>query len=97
MSDQSISLSGLKSHLKQAVNILRVPVDAADFKTPVFLLLIFNHIYDVHEEEYQMVHTGSGVDEEYARFPQNYGFQISAECHFSEYYPEMITIWRAIS
>ncbi len=37
-----IELSRLESHLWEAANILRGPVDAADFKTYIFPLLFFN-------------------------------------------------------
>ena len=49
----TISLNQLESHLWEAVNILRGPVDAADFKNYVFPLLFFKRIADVHDEEYQ--------------------------------------------
>lgn len=45
-------LSQLESHLWEAANILRGPVDAADFKTYVFPLLFFKRLSDVHDEEY---------------------------------------------
>lgn len=77
-------MSQLESHLWEAANILRGPVDAADFKTYVFPLLFFKRISDVHDEEYQSALTESGGDEEYARFPQNYRFQIPADCHWDD-------------
>src|SRR5664280_2977669 len=52
MSDSNISLSQLESYLLEAANILRGPVDAADFKTYVFPLLFFKRISDVYDEEY---------------------------------------------
>jgi hypothetical protein len=42
-------LSQLESHLWEAANILRGPVDAADFKTYVFPLLFFKRLSDVHD------------------------------------------------
>jgi type I restriction enzyme M protein len=84
MSDHTFTLSELESHLWQAANILRGPVDAADFKTYVFPLLFYKRICDVHDEEYLTALSESDGDEEYARFPQNYGFQIPADCHFNE-------------
>jgi len=51
MLDQ-IQISALESHLWEAANILRGPVDAADFKTYVFPLLFFKRISDVYDEEY---------------------------------------------
>ena len=77
-------LSQLKSHLWEAANILRGPVDAADFKTYAFPLLFFKRISDVHDEEYQASLEESGGDEEYAQFPQNYRFQIPDDCHWDD-------------
>ncbi len=49
--ETTLSLSSLSSHLWEAANILRGPVDAADFKTYIFPLLFFKRISDVFEEE----------------------------------------------
>jgi type I restriction enzyme M protein len=49
--DSTVTLSQLESHLWESANILRGPVDAADFKTYVFPLL-FKRISDVYDEEY---------------------------------------------
>jgi type I restriction enzyme M protein len=80
----SIELSNLESHLWEAANILRGPVDAADFKTYIFPLLFFKRISDVHDEEREAALAESGGDEEYAQFPQNYRFQIPDSCHWSD-------------
>ena len=80
----SIDLSELESHLWEAANILRGPVDAADFKTYVFPLLFFKRISDVFDEEYAAALSESAGDEEYALFPQNYRFQIPKGCHWSD-------------
>jgi len=82
MTSSAISLSQLESHLWESANILRGPVDAADFKTYVFPLLFFKRISDVYDEEYQAALAESDGDEEYARFPQNYRFQIPEDCHW---------------
>jgi len=74
----------LENHLWEAANILRGPVDAADFKTYVFPLLFFKRISDVYDEEYAAALAESDGDEEYARFPQNYRFQIPAGAHWSD-------------
>lgn len=79
-----ITLSQLESHLWESANILRGPVDAADFKTYVFPLLFFKRISDVHEEEYRAALAESGDDEEYARFPQNYRFQVPDDCAWED-------------
>ena|SRR5205823_9424037 len=46
-----LDLSTLEAHLWEAANILRDPVDAADFKTYIFPLLFFKRISDVYDEE----------------------------------------------
>ena len=74
----------LESHLWEAANILRGPVDAADFKTYVFPLLFFKRISDVYDEEYAAALAESSGDEEYARFPQNYRFQVPENCHWND-------------
>jgi type I restriction enzyme M protein len=77
-------LSQLESHLWEAANILRGPVDAADFKTYVFPLLFFKRLSDVHDEEYEAALAESEGDEEYALFPQNYRFQVPENCHWRD-------------
>jgi type I restriction enzyme M protein len=84
MQQPATSLSQLESHLWEAANILRGPVDAADFKTYVFPLLFFKRISDVHDEEYEAALAEAGGDEEYARFPQNYRFQVPENCHWRD-------------
>jgi len=84
MTERTVSLNQLESHLWEAANILRGPVDAADFKTYVFPLLFFRRLSDVHDEEYQTALEESGGDEAYARFPQNYRFQVPEDCHWRD-------------
>ena len=79
-----LTLQQLELHLWEAANILRGPVDAADFKTYVFPLLFFKRISDVYDEEYAAAIAESDGDEEYARFPQNYRFQIPKNCHWND-------------
>lgn len=67
-SPEPITLSQLESHLWEAANILRGPVDAADFRTYVFPLLFFKRICDAHDEEYEAALAESDGDEEYARW-----------------------------
>jgi type I restriction enzyme M protein len=80
----TLDLPALESHLWEAANILRGPVDAADFKTYVFPLLFFKRISDAYDEEHAAALTESGGDEEYAQFPQNYRFQIPPGGHWSD-------------
>src|SRR6266545_1970179 len=63
-----LSLSELESHLWEAANILRGPVDAADFKTYIFPLLFFKRISDVYDEEMATALEESDGDREYALF-----------------------------
>lgn len=80
----SISLSQLESHLWEAANILRGPVDAADFKSYVFPLLFFKRLADVHEDEHAVALKEFDGDEEAALFPENYRFQIPEGCQWSD-------------
>src|SRR2546428_3232841 len=84
MTAHTVTLNQLESRLWEAANILRGPVDAADFKTYVFPLLFFKRLSDVHDEEYQTALEESGGVEEYARFPQNYRFQVPEGCHWRD-------------
>lgn len=85
MSNGTTTVNELESHLWEAANILSGPMDADDFKTYVFPLLFFKRICDVHDEEYQNALTEADGDEEYARFPQNYRFQIPENCHWRDF------------
>jgi type I restriction enzyme M protein len=76
MNTANISLSQLESHLWEAANILRGPMDAADFKTYVFPLLFFKRISDLYDDGYAAALDESRGNDEYAQFPQNYRFQI---------------------
>ncbi len=80
----SLTLTKLESHLWEAANILRGPVDAADFKTYVFPLLFFKRISDVHDEEYEAAMKEFDGDEEAALFPENYGFQVPDGSHWRD-------------
>jgi type I restriction enzyme M protein len=79
-----IQLDQLSNHLWESANILRGPVDAADFKTYIFPLLFFKRIADVYDEEVETALNESDGDMEYAQFPENHRFQIPEECHWKE-------------
>jgi type I restriction enzyme M protein len=81
LDSQRISLGQLESHLWESANILRGPVDAADFKTYIFPLLFFKRICDVWDEEYQDIVDETG-DEQLAWFPESHRFQIPENCHW---------------
>jgi type I restriction enzyme M protein len=93
---QTIPLEKLESHLWEAANILRGPVDAADFKTYVFPLLFFKRISDVHDEEHAAALAEADGDEEYALFPQNYRFQIPEGCHWRDVRAVATNVGRAL-
>lgn len=78
----TIELGKLESHLWESANILRGPVDAADFKTYVFPLLFFKRLCDVFDEETRIALAESGGDAEFAAYPENHRFQIPAEAHW---------------
>jgi type I restriction enzyme M protein len=80
----AITLSQLESHLWESANILRGPVDAADFKTYIFPMLFFKRISDVYDEEVAQALTESAGDHEYAAFPENHRFQIPDGCHWRD-------------
>lgn len=73
------TLSQLESHLWEAANILRGPVDASDFKTYIFPLLFFKRISDVYDEERQAAEAEYGTD-----FPENHRFQIPDGAHWQD-------------
>jgi type I restriction enzyme M protein len=79
-----ISLSELEQYLWGAANILRGPVDKADFKSYIFPLLFFKRISDVYDEEYAAALQESGGDEEYANFPEQHKFSIPEGAHWKD-------------
>lgn len=83
-SHAALELPQLESHLWEAANIVRGPVDAADFKTYIFPLLFFKRISDVYDEEYQQALDESGGDVDYAAFAENHRFQIPEGCHWRD-------------
>ncbi len=83
MVNQVVVLEQLESHLWESANILRGPVDAADFKTYIFPLLFFKRICDVWDEEYDEIVAETG-DAELALFPESHRFQIPDDCHWND-------------
>lgn len=80
-----LDLSTLEAHLWEVTNILRGPVDAANFKTYIFPLLFFKRISDVYDEEIARALEESGGDQEYALLPENHRFQIPERCHWNSH------------
>ena len=84
MSRELTTLSQLESHLWESANILRGPVDAADFKTYIFPLLFFKRICDVWDEEYARASSTRPATSELAWLPGVHRFQIPEGCHWSD-------------
>lgn len=80
----TITISQLESHLWEAANILRGPVDAADFKSYVFPLLFFKSHSDVHDEEHEAELEEFDGNEEATLFLENYRFQVAEGCHWRD-------------
>lgn len=78
-----LSLSELEQHLWGAANILRGPVDQADFKSYIFPLLFFKRISDVYDDEFAEALELSGGDLDFASFAENHRFQIPEGAHWN--------------
>lgn len=91
-----MTLSELESHLWESANILRGPVDAADFKTYIFPLLFFKRISDVHDEEMASALAEFVGDEEAAMFPENYRFQIPQGSHWRDVRQVAVNVGQAL-
>lgn len=74
----------LYSHLFEACNILRGPINQDEYKSYVTPLLFFKRLSDVYDEETAKALNESGGDEEYASFPENHRFVIPDCCHWND-------------
>src|SRR6266487_5752643 len=92
----TLELSKLEAHLWEAANILRGPVDAADFKTYIFPLLFFKRISDVYDEEVEQAIKESGGDAEFTLFPENHRFQIPEGCHWRDVRAKTVNVGQAL-
>lgn len=93
---EGLSLSQLSNHLWEAANILRGPVDAADFKTYIFPLLFFKRICDVFDEETAEALDLSGGDRQFAFFPENHRFQVPEDCHWDDVRSKTTNVGQAL-
>ncbi|HWM53821.1 MAG TPA: class I SAM-dependent DNA methyltransferase [Solirubrobacterales bacterium] len=84
MTDGRVTLGELEAHLWESANILRGPVDQADFKSYVFPLLFLKRISDVYDEEFRQALEESESDVGYAGLAENHRFQIPDKAHWSE-------------
>ncbi len=74
----------LFSHLFEACNILRGPINQDEYKSYVTPILFFKRISDVYDEETQEALDASGGDEEFASFAENHRFDIPENCHWND-------------
>jgi type I restriction enzyme M protein len=79
-----VTLAELEAHLWESANILRGPIDQADFKSYVFPLLFLKRICDVYDDEYRQALDESGGDLEYAAFAENHRFQVPHGAHWND-------------
>lgn len=80
----SVTLNELEAHLWESANILRGPVDQADFKSYIFPLLFLKRVSDVYDEEYQQALDESEGDVDYAAFAENHRFQVPGGAHWND-------------
>jgi len=95
-SNADLDIASLSGHLWEAANILRGPVDAADFKTYIFPLLFFKRLSDVYDEEYAVALKESNGDVEFALFPENHRFQVQDGCHWNDVRAKSANIGHAL-
>lgn len=74
----------LFSHLFEACNILRGPINQDEYKSYITPILFFKRISDVYDEETQEALETSGGDEEFASFAENHRFIIPENCHWND-------------
>lgn len=74
----------LYSHLYEACNILRGPINQDEYKSYVTPILFFKRLSDVYDEETEVALIESDGDAEYASFPENHRFIIPEGCHWSD-------------
>jgi len=79
-----VTLNELEAHLWESANILRGPVDQADFKSYVFPLLFLKRISDVYDEEFQEALDESDGDVDYASVAENHRFQVPEGAHWND-------------
>lgn len=72
----------LFTHLYEACNILRGPINQDEFKDYVTPILFLKRVSDVYDEETQTALEESGGDEEFAAFDENHSFVIPDGCHW---------------
>lgn len=82
--NEQTSSRQLFSHLFEACNILRGPINQDEYKSYVTPILFFKRLSDVYDEETAHALEESGGDEEFASFPENHHFVIPDGCHWKD-------------
>lgn len=82
-SDETTSQK-LFSHLFEACNILRGPINQDEYKSYVTPILFFKRLSDVYDEEKQEALEESDGDEEYAALDEFHRFIIPKGCHWQD-------------
>lgn len=81
---EETSAQKLYSHLFEACNILRGPINQDEYKSYVTPILFFKRISDVYDEETDKALRDSGGDVEFASFDENHSFRIPEGCHWND-------------
>lgn len=81
---EETSAQKLYSHLFEACNILRGPINQDEYKSYVTPILFFKRISDVYDEETDNALRESGGDDEFASFDENHSFKIPDGCHWND-------------
>ena len=84
MATENTTSQELFSHLSEACNILRGPINQDEYKSYVTPILFFKRLSDVYDEETQRALDESDGDEEYAAFLENHSFVIPEGCHWKD-------------
>lgn len=95
--ERIVQLTKLENHLWEAANILRGPIDAADFKTYIFPLLFYKRICDVYDEETEQALAESSGDSDFADFPEFHRFHIPSGCHWKDVHSRSSDIGAALN
>ena len=82
--DEETTANRLFSHLYQACNILRGPIDQDDYKSYVIPILFFKRISDVYDEETQKAIEEYGEDMEFYPEEELHDFIIPQGCHWND-------------
>ena len=74
----------LFSHLYEACNILRGPVNQDEYKSYIIPILFFKRVSDVYDEEIQPPLEISTGDKDFAALPEFHRFVIPSGCHWED-------------